>query len=144
MLNSTECATASLEGPARGQGDMKRRVGATAGSSTLESSGMHGEVSYNKRKVESKGGQWDNVALHWLWSGDGLWGLRACPSFLFTSCFLRVGAMWPAIFLLLPPCLPCLGHQKGMYSPELQIKIDVFSIRVAFFVWAFLSQQQKK
>lgn len=31
---------------------MKRRVGATEGLSTLESSSMHGEVCYNKRKVK--------------------------------------------------------------------------------------------
>lgn len=31
---------------------MKRRVRATEGSSTLESSGMHEEVRYNKRKVK--------------------------------------------------------------------------------------------
>lgn len=52
MLNSRECATASLEGTAWGQEDMKRRVGATEGSPTLESSSMHGEVCYNKRKVK--------------------------------------------------------------------------------------------
>lgn len=122
MLNSREGATASLEGTVWGQEDMKRRVGATEGSSTLESSSMHGEVRYNKRTVKRE----DNGTMLVLIDYEVGMAFEAWEPAL-PSCSLSVSYVWDNVTnhlpapATVPPYVPgpYVPHQKGLYSPEL-------------------------